>query len=65
VPEAAFTPEALAVRIEALADAPDILAATAQRVRAQGRADAAEALADLVLGEAGTNGGHHPREAAA
>ncbi|MBM3585366.1 MAG: undecaprenyldiphospho-muramoylpentapeptide beta-N-acetylglucosaminyltransferase [Alphaproteobacteria bacterium] len=65
VPEAALTPEALAVRIEALADAPDTLAATALRVRTQGCANAAEALADLVLGVAGANGGHHPREAAA
>lgn len=63
--EAAFTAEALAGRVEALADAPETLGAAAARARAAGRLDAAEALAALVLGKAGANGGHHPTEAAA
>lgn len=64
MPEAAFTKDALAARLEALADAPETLAAAAARARAAGRADAADALADAVLALALSNGGHAPRRAA-
>ncbi|MEX2648623.1 MAG: UDP-N-acetylglucosamine--N-acetylmuramyl-(pentapeptide) pyrophosphoryl-undecaprenol N-acetylglucosamine transferase [Alphaproteobacteria bacterium] len=65
MPEAAFSPATLAARLEVLATAPDTLAATAARARALGRPDAADALAELVLGLAATNGDSRPREAAA
>lgn len=69
MPENAFTPEALSARIETLANAPDVLAASAARARALGRPGAAEALADAVekLVPVNDNGGTrgHPREEAA
>lgn len=52
MPQAEFTAEALAARLAALMDAPEALAQAAQRAFALGRPDAAERLADLVLGEA-------------
>ena len=52
MPQAEFTAEALAARLSALMNAPETLAEAARRVLALGRPDAAERLADLVLGEA-------------
>ena len=50
-----FTPERLAAEIGALASAPQKLVAMAAAARSQGAVDAAERLADLVLGgECGT-----------
>jgi UDP-N-acetylglucosamine--N-acetylmuramyl-(pentapeptide) pyrophosphoryl-undecaprenol N-acetylglucosamine transferase len=46
--QAGITPQALANRIETLLTAPDVLKAVARAAAAQGRADAAEKLADLV-----------------
>jgi UDP-N-acetylglucosamine--N-acetylmuramyl-(pentapeptide) pyrophosphoryl-undecaprenol N-acetylglucosamine transferase len=48
MPQPAFTPEALAARLEALLGDPDALARAAARAAMQGRADAAARLADLV-----------------
>jgi UDP-N-acetylglucosamine--N-acetylmuramyl-(pentapeptide) pyrophosphoryl-undecaprenol N-acetylglucosamine transferase len=48
-----FTPERLAAEIEALARAPEKLAAMANAAKSQGTSDAAEKLADLVLRVAG------------
>lgn len=48
MPQAAFTPEALAARLEALFAQPGTLARTAGCARASGRADAALRLAELV-----------------
>ncbi len=55
--EAAFTPEALARRIESLLAAPAMLAAAAQAARRLGRPDAAQRLADLVIAAAGGGNG--------
>ncbi|HMK68706.1 MAG TPA: undecaprenyldiphospho-muramoylpentapeptide beta-N-acetylglucosaminyltransferase [Stellaceae bacterium] len=51
MPQAEFTAEALAARLTALMNAPESLAEAAKRALALGRPDAAERLADLVLGE--------------
>jgi len=56
MPEASFTPEALAERLSALLAAPDTLAPAAAAARGLGRPDAAERLADLVIACAGANG---------
>jgi UDP-N-acetylglucosamine--N-acetylmuramyl-(pentapeptide) pyrophosphoryl-undecaprenol N-acetylglucosamine transferase len=48
LPQAEATPEALAALLTRLFDAPDQLRAAAARAAAQGHADAAVALADLV-----------------
>jgi UDP-N-acetylglucosamine--N-acetylmuramyl-(pentapeptide) pyrophosphoryl-undecaprenol N-acetylglucosamine transferase len=52
MPQAEFAAEALAARLAALMTAPEALAEAARRSFALGRPDAAERLADLVLGEA-------------
>jgi len=57
VPEAAFTPEALAARLAELFVAPQALVAAAAAAKNLGRPDAAERLADLVVACAGINGG--------
>jgi UDP-N-acetylglucosamine--N-acetylmuramyl-(pentapeptide) pyrophosphoryl-undecaprenol N-acetylglucosamine transferase len=59
-----LTAAALAERLAALMAAPDRLAAAAAAAHAQGRPDAARALADLVAAAAG-NGNHVTREHAA
>jgi len=51
--ESAFTAEALGERLGALMDAPETLAKAARAAHDLGRPDAAERLADLVLGTAG------------
>ena len=48
IPEQAFTPEALAVRIESLMALPDSLTKTANAARAWGKITAADNLADCV-----------------
>ncbi len=57
LPQDEFTPARLAAEIGALASTPQKLVAMAAAARAQGAADAAERLADLVLR---TIGGHQP-----
>ncbi len=49
IPEQAFTPEALAVRLESLMTLPATLTKTAAAARAWGRITAADALADCVM----------------
>ena len=51
MPQSAFTPEALAARLEALLVLPQSLTKAAAAARAWGTVDAAERLADLVLAE--------------
>ena len=58
MPEPAFTPEALASRLDAMLQAPAQLVEAAAKARAAGRRDAARRLADLVLSLAGGNGAH-------
>lgn len=53
--QADFTPHALAVRLEALAAAPELLASRARAAKGVGVADAAERLADLTLAVAAKN----------
>ncbi|MBI1274061.1 MAG: undecaprenyldiphospho-muramoylpentapeptide beta-N-acetylglucosaminyltransferase [Alphaproteobacteria bacterium] len=55
IPQSAFTPEALAVRLEALLTLPASLTKTAAAARAWGTVDAAEHLANCVLETAGMN----------
>ncbi len=50
-----FTPDRLAAEISALASAPQKLVAMAQAARSEGALDAAERLADLVVGIIGRN----------
>ena len=50
-----FTPDRLAAEISALASAPQKLVAMAQAARSQGAIDAAQRLADLVVGTIGRN----------
>lgn len=60
MPEAAFTPEALAVRIESFLETPVILDKAAKSARGLGKAEAAERLVDAVaelLPDATANGG--------
>jgi len=57
MPEPAFTADALAARLVALAEAPARLAEAAACARAEGRADAARRLADLVERRMPANGG--------
>ncbi len=57
MPESAFTPAALAARVEELLRSPQLLAAAAAAARGLGRPDAAERLADLVIECANANGG--------
>jgi UDP-N-acetylglucosamine--N-acetylmuramyl-(pentapeptide) pyrophosphoryl-undecaprenol N-acetylglucosamine transferase len=59
MPEAAFTPEALAARLEALIAAPQSLEATAEHARRRARLHAAEDLADVVERLAPGNGGRN------
>jgi UDP-N-acetylglucosamine--N-acetylmuramyl-(pentapeptide) pyrophosphoryl-undecaprenol N-acetylglucosamine transferase len=60
IPQAEFTPEALAARLEALLAGPAALAAAAAAARAEARPDAAERLADLVGDLVRTRTGHAP-----
>jgi UDP-N-acetylglucosamine--N-acetylmuramyl-(pentapeptide) pyrophosphoryl-undecaprenol N-acetylglucosamine transferase len=53
IPQSAFTPEALAVRIEALLTLPSTLAKTAAAAKAWGTVNAAEHLANCVCDAAG------------
>ncbi len=48
IPEQAFTPEALAIRLESLMTLPETLTKTAAAARAWGRITAADSLADCV-----------------
>ena len=64
MPEPGFTPEALAGRVAGLAKAPALLAAAARAARAEGRADAASRLADLVECRMPSNGGRGANGAA-
>ncbi len=64
MPQASFTAAALAEQLAMLMTAPDRLARAAAAAEAQGRPDAASALADLVAAVAG-NGHPVPREHAA
>ncbi len=57
MPEPGFTPEALAARVTSLAETPALLAEAARAARAEGRADAARRLADLVERRMPSNGG--------
>ncbi|WP_192499033.1 undecaprenyldiphospho-muramoylpentapeptide beta-N-acetylglucosaminyltransferase [Skermanella pratensis] len=52
MPQPAFTPKALADRLEALLDLPATLGKAAEAARARGAADAASRLADIVIGAA-------------
>ena len=68
MPESAFTPEALAARLESLIAAPQALETTAERARSQARLLAARDLADIVERLAPGNGNNNdalPREEAA
>lgn len=53
MPQEGFTPEALAARLETYVSLPGSLEDAAQKIRLLSRADAADALADLVLDVAG------------
>ena len=64
MPEAAFTPEALAKQLTELFANPAQLATTAASAHALGRPDAAERLADLVMECAGANGNRAQERAA-
>ncbi|HYD30514.1 MAG TPA: undecaprenyldiphospho-muramoylpentapeptide beta-N-acetylglucosaminyltransferase [Azospirillaceae bacterium] len=64
IPQPAFTPQALAARLEALLTLPESLERAAGAARAWGRVDAAARLADAVesligVGGNGANGNHH------
>ncbi|MDR3449222.1 MAG: undecaprenyldiphospho-muramoylpentapeptide beta-N-acetylglucosaminyltransferase [Alphaproteobacteria bacterium] len=50
IPEQAFTPEALAIRLESLMALPTTLTKTAAAARAWGKITAADSLADCVIG---------------
>jgi UDP-N-acetylglucosamine--N-acetylmuramyl-(pentapeptide) pyrophosphoryl-undecaprenol N-acetylglucosamine transferase len=50
IPQPAFTPEALAVRLESLMNLPSTMAKTASAARAWGKITAADSLADCVTG---------------
>jgi len=63
--EAAFTPTALATRIEAVLAEPASLAAMAAAAAGLARADAAERLADMVEGLMPANGAERPTRRAA
>jgi UDP-N-acetylglucosamine--N-acetylmuramyl-(pentapeptide) pyrophosphoryl-undecaprenol N-acetylglucosamine transferase len=64
MPQASFTPTALAQALQALIAAPEQLVRAAAAAHAQGRPDAARGLADLVVAAIG-NGHPLPRENAA
>jgi len=64
MPEAEFTPEALAARVTALLAEPQALTAAASAAHGLGRPDAAERLAELVI-ECANAGGVATREQAA
>ena len=49
-----FTPAALAARLEAFLNTPDVLSKAAENAKSLGMYDAAEKLADLVLSRAAT-----------
>ena len=63
MPQPAFTPKALADRLEALLDLPATLAKAAEAARARGAADAASLLADIVtdLAPGAAKGAASPR----
>ncbi len=68
IPEDAFNAAALAGRLDSLIGLPAILDKAAQCARSVGRSDAAERLADMVLGlvpKGGANGGGESRRQAA
>jgi UDP-N-acetylglucosamine--N-acetylmuramyl-(pentapeptide) pyrophosphoryl-undecaprenol N-acetylglucosamine transferase len=65
LPQPAFTPAALAERLEALFTQPTILEKAAACAHAVGRPDAATRLADLVLSLAASNGDSRSGRAAA
>lgn len=54
IPEVAFTPDALAVRLESLMNLPSTLTKTAAAARAWGKITAADNLADCVMDVIGT-----------
>jgi len=63
MPQTAFTPDALAARLEALLTLPQTLIKAAEAAKSRGATDAASRLADAVLGTApvaGANGNHRP-----
>ena len=60
MPQAAFTVEALAAKLEAFTASPESLVRAASASYAQGRPDAARALAELVSQAAGGANGHTP-----
>jgi UDP-N-acetylglucosamine--N-acetylmuramyl-(pentapeptide) pyrophosphoryl-undecaprenol N-acetylglucosamine transferase len=65
MPQPAFTPEALAERLESLFAQPTILEKAAACAHAAGRPDAATRLADLVSALVASNGDHGSGRAAA
>lgn len=65
MPQPAFTPEALAARLESLFAVPVILEKAAACARAAGRPDAARRLADMVSALVSSNGDHQAGRAAA
>ncbi len=65
MPEGAFTPEALAARLESLFGRPAVLDRAAACARAAGRADAAVRLADMVFRLLPSNGEPETRRKAA
>jgi UDP-N-acetylglucosamine--N-acetylmuramyl-(pentapeptide) pyrophosphoryl-undecaprenol N-acetylglucosamine transferase len=65
MPQPAFTPEALAARLESLLAVPAILEKAAACARAAGRPDAAQRLADMVSALVSSNGDHQAGKVAA
>ncbi len=65
MPEGAFTPEALAARLESLFGRPAVLERAAAAARAAGGADAAVRLADMVFQLLPSNGEPETRRKAA
>jgi UDP-N-acetylglucosamine--N-acetylmuramyl-(pentapeptide) pyrophosphoryl-undecaprenol N-acetylglucosamine transferase len=65
MPEAAFTVDTLAARLESLLSIPRILETAAAAARGAARPDAAARLADLVLGLVNGNGNSESRREAA
>ena len=65
IPEPAFTPAALAARLDSLIGLPAILTRAAASAKNAGRPDAASALADMVCGLIDANGGRNGERKAA